>query len=52
MGSKIRRMKEGCKERAKFQTKKIRQQLVANNSINSTVYTILFADFLIRKDLG
>ena len=52
MGSKIRRMKEGGKERAKFQTKKIRQHLVANNSKNSTVYTFRFADFLIHIARG
>ena len=51
-GSQIRRMKEGGKERAKFQTKKIRQQLVANNSKNSTVYTFRFADFLIHIARG
>ncbi len=52
VGSQIRRMKEGGNERAKFQTKKIRQQLVANNSKNSTVYTICFVDFLIHIARG
>ncbi len=51
-GSQIWRMKEGGKERAKFQTKKIRQQLVANNSKNSTVYTIRFADFFYTYSQG